>query len=276
MEILTVAKSKVAGAIRSVAGKLEENSRDLEPEFLAYAQQVRRYTMTSIPRQYGLYQAVRYVVQNRIEGSFVECGVWRGGSSLLAALTFAGLADFRELWLYDTFAGMTPPTEHDAKAGSSAQQAAAYFKETQRSDHSDWCYASLEDVKGCLAKANYPDEKIRYVVGDVTQTIPGAAPEQIAILRLDTDFYDSTRHELEHLYQRLAPGGVLIIDDYGAWEGARKAVDEYFAAHERPPFLARVDETARIGQKPWLAAASAYTSSPQDSTEGSKRIASQR
>ena len=111
-------------------------------------------------------------------------------------------------------------------------------------------YASLADVKQCLALANYPEDKVRYVVGDVVKTLAGNKPEQIAILRLDTDFYDSTKAELEQLYGLLSPGGILIIDDYGSWDGARKAVDEFNAALPRPLFLARIDETGRIAQKP--------------------------
>ena len=81
------------------------------------------------------------------------------------------------------------------------------------------------------------------------ETIPGRAPERIALLRLDTDWYESTRHELEHLWERLEPGGVLIIDDYGHWAGAREAVDEFFAKRSDAPLLTRVDYTGRIGVK---------------------------
>ena len=85
------------------------------------------------------------------------------------------------------------------------------------------------------------------MVGKVEQTIPAAAPPSIALLRLDTDWYESTRHELEYLFPRLAIGGVLIIDDYGWWAGARRAVDEYFGAHSAPILLNIIDDTGRVG-----------------------------
>jgi hypothetical protein len=79
----------------------------------------------------------------------------------------------------------------------------------------------------------------------VEETIPQHAPEQISVLRLDTDWYSSTKHELMHLFPRLSKNGVLIIDDYGHWAGARKAVDEYFADQTIQPLLNRIDQTGR-------------------------------
>jgi O-methyltransferase len=234
---------------RQSARNMAKKTDDMEADFWPYREKIRGYTMTSVERQYTLYNALHYVHENRIDGAFVECGVYRGGSSLLASLVLKDLNDIRDVWLYDTFAGMTPPTQFDLKPGSSVEATRQAFDERRRADHNDWCYASLEDVKSCLAIADYPEERVHYVVGDVMKTIPASAPDRISILRLDTDFYDSTRHELEHLYDRLAPGGILIIDDYGAWQGARKAVDEYFATKDNPPFLVRIDDTARMGQK---------------------------
>jgi O-methyltransferase len=222
----------------------------MEKEFWRYREKIQRYTMTSIERQYNLFKALNYVHRANIPGSFVECGVYRGGSSLLAAMVFADLGEKRDLWLYDTFAGMTPPTEHDFKRGSNLEATRQSFIQNQKDDHNEWCYAGLEDVKSCIATSHYTESLVHYVVGDILKTIPDQLPDRIAILRLDTDFYDSTKHELEHLYDRLESGGILIIDDYGSWEGARKAVDDYFDAVDNPPFLARIDETARIGQKP--------------------------
>jgi predicted O-methyltransferase YrrM len=108
----------------------------------------------------------------------------------------------------------------------------------------------LADVQANLRSTGYPVERMRFVVGDVADTVPREAPERIAILRLDTDWYASTRHELEHLYPRLAVGGVLIVDDYGHWEGARLAVDEFLERTSAPILLNRIDYTGRIGVKP--------------------------
>ena len=107
-------------------------------------------------------------------------------------------------------------------------------------------YASLEDVKKNLTASGYPPERIHYIQGKVEDTIPDTAPTQICMLRLDTDWYESTRHELAHLYPLLSRHGVLVIDDYGHWQGARQAVDEYFAARPEPVYLHRVDYTARL------------------------------
>ena len=108
---------------------------------------------------------------------------------------------------------------------------------------------SEEGVRKLLTGAGYPESRLHFVRGAVEQTLPARAPEQVAILRLDTDWYESTRHELVHLFPRLTVGGVLIVDDYGHWEGARKAVDEYFGAEHAPLLLTRVDYTGRVAIK---------------------------
>jgi hypothetical protein len=101
-----------------------------------------------------------------------------------------------------------------------------------------------------VLSTGYPADRLHLVQGKVEDTLPGAAPARIALLRLDTDWYESTRHELVHLYPRLVPNGVLIIDDYGDWVGAKEAVDEYFAAQPFQPFLSRMDHTGRLAIKP--------------------------
>jgi hypothetical protein len=175
----------------------------------------------------------------------VECGVWRGGSSILAALTFQRLGDSdREYVLFDTFAGMTEPTEAD---GAEVRRR---WEDQQDEGHNRWAYTSREEVEANLRGAGVDAEAVRLVEGPVEETIPAHAPERIAILRLDTDWYESTRHELVHLYDRLEPGGVLLIDDYGRWQGARRAVDEYFGARPEHIYLMRIDNTGRLVVKP--------------------------
>ncbi len=222
-----------------------------EREFVARAERVWPYTMTSIERLWALYDAVRHVSRNSVPGAFVECGVWRGGSSMLTALTLQALGDDdRELWLYDTFEGMTDPGEHDA--GRHEPDLVAdwdHFK--GNTSHPVFAHATLQDVQANMRSTGYATERVRYVEGKVEDTIPGELPASIALLRLDTDWYDSTKHELEHLYPLLAPGGVLIIDDYGYWAGARRAVDEWLAGQDAPPMLVRVDDTARLAFKPF-------------------------
>lgn len=218
-------------------------STDLEPGFLGLYERARPFTMTSIERMYAVWQSCRYLVAQQVPGAVVECGVWRGGSSLMAALTLIQAGDTtRQLRLFDTFEGMTAPTVHDrTHSGTAATDRLRGFRKTAGA-RNDWAYAPLDDVKRTMTIADYPH--VEYIQGPVETTIPGDAPEQIGLLRLDTDWYESTLHELTHLYPRLVPGGVLIIDDYGHWQGARQAVDEYFA--DDPVLLQRIDYTGRL------------------------------
>jgi hypothetical protein len=220
------------------------------PEFYALCRRCGPYSMTTIDRMYALYEAIGHIERLGLAGAVVECGVWRGGSSMLAALALLQRGSReRDLWLYDTFEGMSEPTEHDVAAdGERMTEAWDHYRGNL--GHPVFAYAGLSEVKANMASTGYPGERIHYVAGKVEDTIPETMPERIALLRLDTDWYESTRHELEHLYPRLQPGGVLIIDDYGAWEGARRAVDEWRAAIPAPPLLYRVDSTGRVGTKP--------------------------
>jgi hypothetical protein len=219
------------------------------PELSAYDREtlavVRPYTMTSSQRIQALILATRYVVRRGVAGAFVECGVWRGGSMLAAARTLRDAGDQdRDLYLFDTFTGMPAPGPEDVRAHDGAS-AAALLKEPD--EDQTRAEASLDTVKATMALSGHDSARVHFVAGKVEDTIPAAAPSHIALLRLDTDWYESTRHELEHLFPRLAVGGVLIIDDYGWWAGARRAVDEYFAAHSAPILLNIIDDTGRIG-----------------------------
>ncbi len=212
---------------------------------------VNPYTMTSPERVAALVEAVRYVVANDIPGDFVECGVWRGGSSMAAAMALRELGDeSREVWLYDTYEGMSAPTDEDVDiAGQSADK--KFMQRQLTEDSSEWCRSPIDDVRRNLHSTGYPAEKLHFIKGKVQDTIPGQMPAgPVAILRLDTDWYESTRHEMTHLYPLLVKRGVLILDDYGYWQGARQAVDEYFSAHNLRPFLGRVDFAGRIILKP--------------------------
>jgi O-methyltransferase len=222
---------------------------DMTSDDIALYRRVAPFTMTSPERVIALRDAVLYLSQLGVAGDFVECGVWRGGSMMVVAEALSARSDQRRLHLFDTFEGMSAPGEHDrSHAGDTATQVLA--KAPRRAGRTLWCIADEEDVRRNLASTGYPMELVRLVRGKVEQTLPAAAPERIALLRLDTDWYESTRHELEHLYPRVVPGGIVIIDDYGYWQGARKAVDEYISTLERRPLLSRVDSTGRLIIKP--------------------------
>lgn len=223
---------------------------DLDQAFWPLFAQVNRYSMLSVERLSAVRDAVRYVIANGIAGDVVECGVWRGGSAMMAALAMREGGDPRPLWLYDTFEGMTEPTAVDLDhAGHSAASDLA-AAERVAGEASIWCYATQDDVLANLRSVGHPEALLRPVAGEVERTIPGEVPERIAVLRLDTDWYASTRHELEHLWPRLSPGGVLLIDDYGHWQGARQAVDEFLATLAVRPLLHRTDYTGRTAIKP--------------------------
>jgi len=214
-------------------------------------EKVRPFTMTSSERVWTLLEAVRYVTAHGIPGSVVECGVWRGGSMMAAALQLQALnAADRELWLYDTFTGMTEPTKEDMEAASGRTARQLLDSTPVDSGNNVWCIADENDVKNNMCSTNYPEELVHFVKGDVSQTLKQHSPEKIALLRLDTDWYASTKVELETLYGKLVPGGVCILDDYGHWEGARKAVDDFFAEIPPRPLMIPIDYSGRIFVKP--------------------------
>lgn len=207
--------------------------------------EVTPYTLTPPERIMALREALRYVEAARIPGAIVECGVWRGGSMMAAALTLLELGTSeRELHLFDTFAEMPPPDERDRHVTGFAWP--DVFADPAGLENPTYRYLPLERVRALLLETGYPPERLRFVAGLVEETIPAGAPEEIALLRLDTDWYRSTAHEMEHLYDRISPGGVLIVDDYGEFLGARRAVDEHLEADGRPVLLNRVDMSCRV------------------------------
>jgi O-methyltransferase len=212
-------------------------------------ERVLPFTMAGPERILSTINAVEYVVRAGVEGAIVECGVWKGGNMMAAALALQHLNTQRLLYLFDTFAGMTTPQPMDKDfTGTAAQATYARFRRKQAKGQ--WCEAGIEEVQANMALTQYASGLIRYVEGPVESTLPSAAPPQIAILRLDTDWYASTLHELIHLYPRIRSGGVVIIDDYGHWRGARQAVDEYLKEQEIRCLLHRIDYSGREFVKP--------------------------
>jgi O-methyltransferase len=220
---------------------------DLTDEEKEICAVVAPFTMTGVERIVALIHATRYVSENDIKGDIVECGVWRGGSMMVVAHVLRRLGDTtRKLYLYDTFEGMTAPSEKDIQFdGTPANQ----LLDSTQKNTGVWCYADKTDVLNNLRSTGYPERNIFLVEGKVEETIPGTLPDSISLLRLDTDWYESTKHELTHLYPRLSRNGILIIDDYGHWRGAKEATDEYFGQRGAKPFLHRVDYTGRLAIK---------------------------
>lgn len=223
-------------------------SPDIEDEFIELYIKVKNYSMTSMDRLYSLYQSVKYVIANEIQGDFVECGVWRGGSAMMIMETLRKLeVTDRTIYLYDTFEGMSEPSDFDIDfSGNMAEQE---WLQSQSNSVNLWCYASLDDVKRNIEKTSYPLDKIHFVKGKVEDTLTKNLPQKLCLLRLDTDWYESTYQELLHLYPLLSLNGVLIIDDFGYWQGARKAVNDYFKKYNVTMLLNKIDFTGRLGLK---------------------------
>lgn len=221
-----------------------------DKNFAAFYETVREYTMTSPQRLYSLYNAVDYIIRNNIRGDFVECGVWRGGSAMMMALLLKtkNVTD-RRLFLYDTYEGMSEPSANDKDIFGNKAGDLLEAEKKENNAENVWCYSTLDEVRANLQTTGYPAEMIFFIKGKVEETIPGSIPDRIALLRLDTDWYESTKHEMEHLYPLLSSKGVLIIDDYGHWEGARKAIDEYINQKRLTLLLNRIDYTGRIAIK---------------------------
>lgn len=224
---------------------------DMEDSFKEIWESVSKFTMTSVERGYALYKSIDYVIENEIDGDFVECGVWKGGSCMLIAIALLrrGVSD-RKMYLYDTFEGMTEPGENDFIAwnGRSVHEKWESDKAGKSENFTGWA-VGLEDVRQNLLGTGYPEENLVFIKGPVEEQLKTKRPQTISLLRLDTDWYESTKAELQHLYPLLSEAGVMILDDYGHFTGAKKAVDEYFSDYPKPVLLNRIDYTGRISIK---------------------------
>jgi O-methyltransferase len=231
--------------VRYRPNQQQSNLPDLTHREIEIVESVKPYTLTSEARIVALMNAVRYITEHKISGDIAECGVWRGGSMMAVALSLMYYGDSnRHLYLYDTFDGMSEPTKHDQSFdGLSAQSQL----ERDPVGSGVWCRSPIEDVRANILSTGYPEERVHLIQGKVEETLPSSRPGCLSLLRLDTDWYESTKHELIHLFPLLDTQGLLIIDDYGHWQGARKAVDEYLIERKLNLYLHRVDYTCRIG-----------------------------
>jgi len=214
---------------------------ELSPSEIQILKTVQPFTMTSLARLSTLAIATKYINTNNISGDLVECGVWAGGS-IAAAINIDRLFNHdREYWLYDTFDGMTKPSINDSKEAHSG-----YEMNLSENGKSTWCSVSESQVKENLKGLNIDLQNCHFVPGDVATTLKQTKPTSIALLRLDTDWYESTKVELQELWPLLSVGGILILDDYGYWQGARSAVEEYFNDMNIQPLLIPIDRSGRI------------------------------
>lgn len=237
-------QNKQKGTIYDVVPNLDERPArqkrsfpDIrDPLFWELYERTKRYSMLQVTGLHNLYQSIRYITANQIPGNLIECGVFPGGTSIFAALCMRhmGLAS-RKLFLSDTFEGF-PSGSSDIKKGQ-------VIAGRRFDNFADLVRSNIESELGEALE-------IELVQGDVAETLPKLDTGPLSLVRLDTDFYESTRAELTELYPKLVPGGVLIVDDYGIYEGSRRATDEYFGGLSSPPLFSRVDNGVWFGIKP--------------------------
>jgi hypothetical protein len=205
-------------------------------------------TMVSIERLIATANSVIFICKNDLSGAFVECGVWRGGNAILAAKIFELYGKDNQVFLYDTFEGMVQPTIKDF---SESEGLASNVFNSKKDKGEKWCFASEEDVQNNFAQFGIKPNRFVIVKGDVCETLVESdnLPNEIAVLRLDTDWYDSTKIELEVLYPLVIENGIVIFDDYGYWSGHQKAIDEFFLCIDKKPFISYVDGPCRLIKK---------------------------
>src|ERR1051325_1289209 len=222
---------------------------DLEQEAYENILKIHTHTMLSYERLVTLYQQAVFCEQNGIAGSFVECGTWKGGAvGLMALANLNHGSRRRHIHLFDSFEGIPEPDQ--AVDGKVAVDEA--IKVGGRADGKlvalPWLVGSLETNKELLEQTvGYDPAYLHYHQGWFQDTVPrdAAGTGAIAVLRLDGDWYASTKVCLEHLYDRGTSGGFLIIDDYGCLEGCGKATDEFLKARDIRVFINHIDRTGR-------------------------------
>ena len=219
---------------------------EIDQEELVILKKISNFSMSTPANHWAIIQSIKHIHKNNINGDFVECGVWRGGNLILFKIISEKLNLKRHIYAFDTFEGMPVPGKKDFDLKNIN---ARKIFDKYKNKNIKWCYSDLEEVKNNIAKFDpkYTDT-FKFIKGKVEDTLleNDNLPKEISLLRLDTDFYESTKKELEILYPRLVSGGVLIIDDYGHWKGSKKAVDEYFKLNENFEWLHRIDYASRL------------------------------
>ena len=219
----------------------KKNIPEMDEENKNLIEFIGEHSMTPITRRWALIKSLHYINKKKLVGDIVECGIWRGGNLFLAKKIQDKYPKElkRKFYGFDTFEGMAGPSLHD---GTKINETYQSFQNRNE----PWAKASLEDVKDSSKKFFSDTGDFNFIKGMVEDTLKNKKnlPNKIALLRLDTDFYESTKIELDILYPLLVDRGILIIDDYGDFSGCRKAVDEYFA--DKSVLMISVDKSCRI------------------------------
>lgn len=199
---------------------------------------------TTLLRGKRLRMLVNTAKNLELEGAFVELGSWRGGS---ASAFIKNLNQERECWLFDSFEGLPEPTELDTIGGGNKH--ATEFKNLGMPDDDSKTYEICCDL---MASLDYPQDKIHIIKGWFKDTFPIHVDsiDGIAVLHVDCDFYEPVKLSLDTFYDKVVPGGVIILDDYGHWDGAKKAVDEFLSERDLNVKLLPIDYTGHYFKKP--------------------------
>ena len=219
----------------------KNNIPEIDEENKNLIEFINEYSMTPLIRRWTLIKSLHYINKKKVIGDIVECGIWRGGNLFLAKKIqdkyYKEIK--RKLYGFDTFEGMAEPSTHD---GIKINKIYQNFK----NKNEPWAKASLDDVKNFSKKLFSDIDEFNFVKGKVEDTLKDKKnlPNKISLLRLDTDLYESTKIELNILYPLLVEKGILIIDDYGDFQGCRKAVDEYFS--DKNVLMISVDKSCRV------------------------------
>lgn len=208
------------------------------PVMLRLFYKVRFYTMVDIPRLKMLFRLVREIDKLKIQGDIVECGVYKGGSAAVMAYARRNNLDSKDVWLFDSFEGLPPPTKVDGE-------------EAFRQYHKGFCLGTVREVKEIFNKLKMMNQDVHIVKGWFKQTLPAAKIAKISLLHIDADWYESVSLCLETFYNKVSEGGFIVLDDYGCWEGCRKATDEFIKKNKLKVILKKGNSTAYYFQKPF-------------------------
>ena len=246
-----VRKIKTPLPIAEAASIPYQDFADISEKSKKIYSEISPYTLITLERTDAIITSIDYLCANNIPGDIVECGIWKGGSICAAIKALVLNNSFeRKIYLFDAFdvdvmfsskSEIPEDKSFDGKTCEELLNEGGLAKE-------NYSY-QLQGVIDLLKTTGYPMENIIFKIGLVENTLPCNEIEKIALLRLDTDWYDSTKHELIHLFPKITKNGVLLIDDYGYWQGCRKAVDDYIKDHSLSILLHRTDHTGRSAIK---------------------------
>jgi hypothetical protein len=250
ISLIRIIKNIIHYLLSLINLKLEKKNTNYFPvEINSYEKKIistcLKFSMTNNIRMSALVGSFKHIFYNKIPGDFVECGVWRGGNLILLQKLQEKYSLNRKIFAYDTFEGLSNPGIHDY---DNQNVHANFYLKIEKKDRlikNTHCFTPIEDVKKNYQLNTKKNKNLILIKGKVEETlkINKNLPKKISLLRLDTDFYSSTKIELEKLWSLLSKNGILIIDDYGFWKGSKKAVDDYF---KNKRFLVHIDESCRL------------------------------